>query len=471
MKYDKVQLNKSNRFLIIGFSTVLFLLVVVAINSLVYLYGLNKDLETIVSVNNVKTDLLLTMKDAMRLRQLSIRDMMLSEDQFDIEQAWYEHREAASVFMVARDRLTELGMPEDEEIIYNTMLERTKKGGAVQMEMVRIILDEENREDIDKIISQALDSQIQAFDEMEKLITLQKTNANHTLNTAKKNYQVVTISTLILGIFALFTGTIVTTFVLRQNKIQMQLIKDYQEHLEDQVKIRTHELTTINEELEKFNYSLAHDLRTPLRAIVSFSQIILSDSKDKLGKEDISNINRITKAGKKMALLLDDISLLQKISRKKIKPEKVDLTEISKDIVNELKHNDNMKHDIEFISENNLIVETDKALIKLLLQQLISNAWKFTRGVSNAKIQLGQLKPDSQNIYYIKDNGIGFNMEHSKKLFSPFEQINISEDLSSTGIGLAIVERAIKKHRGRVWAESEPGKGATFYFELNASTL
>lgn len=470
MKYDKIQLKKSNRFLIIGFSTVLFLLVVVAINSLVYLYGLNKDLETIVSVNNVKTDLLLTMKDAMRLRQLSIRDMMLSEDQFDIEQAWYEHREAASLFMVARDRLTELGMPEDEEKIYNTMLDRTKKGGAVQMEMVRIILDEENREDIDKIISQALDSQIQAFNEMEKLITLQKTNANHTLNTAKKNYQVVTISTLILGIFALFTGTIVTTFVLRRNKIQMQLIKDYQDHLEDQVKIRTHELTTINEELEKFNYSLAHDLRTPLRAIVSFSQIVLSDSKDKLGKEDISNINRITKAGKKMALLLDDISLLQKISRKKIKPEKVDLTEISKDIVSELKRNDNMKHDVEFISENNLIVETDKALIKLLLQQLISNAWKFTRGVSNAKIQLGQLKSGSQNAYYIKDNGIGFNMEHSKKLFSPFEQINIPEDLSSTGIGLAIVERAIKKHHGRVWVESEPGKGATFYFVLNTST-
>jgi signal transduction histidine kinase len=466
MKYDKIQIKRSSRILMVGFSIILVLLVVVAINSLVYLYNLNQELETIVSVNNVKTVLLQTMKDSMRQRQLSMRDMMLNDDPFDLDSAWHRHREAASRFMVAREKLTELTLPDDEFRIYKSMLNLTKAGAAAQQEMVEMVLQGKSKAEIESTFTRALNAQGKAFAEMERLSQLQQENSNNTLITAKKNYNLIALTTSIFGVFAFCTGLIVAIVIIRQNRNQLLLIKEYQEHLEEQVQKRTHDLLEINMELENFNYSLAHDLRAPLRSIVSFSQIISQDASERLNEEDVEHLTRIVNAGKKMGKLLDDIGLMSKISRKELKYEKVNLSELSHQIIEHLKHEDIAHHHVTYQCETDLIVKTDQFLIKLVLEQLLSNAWNYTRNVKNAIIKIGKTGENEHPVYYVKDNGVGFNMKYSKKMFGQFQKLINSDNLSSTGIGLAIVERAIKRCNGKIWSESIPGEGATFYFEL-----
>ena len=453
-----------------GFSIILVLLVVVAVNSLVYLYHLNKELETIVSVNNVKTVLLQTMKDSMRQRQLSMRDMILYDDVFDIDSAWHRHRMAASRFMVARDQLSELELPEDESRIYLLMLKLTEAGGEAQKKMVDMVLQGEDKSDIDKTFSRALETQGEAFSEMERLSQLQQENSNNTLVAAKKNYKVIALITTLFGVFAILTGLIVAIVIIRQNRTQLHLIQEYQDHLEEQVQNRTQELITMNTELENFNYSLAHDLRTPLRSIVSFSQILTQDASERLNGEDFQHCERIIKAGKKMGQLLDDIGLLSKISRKKIKCEDVNLSKLGNEIIEHLKQDDSVDHQVTYHCEENIVLKGDRFLIKLILEQLLSNAWTYTRNVKNAIIKVGKIEKNAHPVYYVKDNGIGFNMKYSKKMFGQFQKLINSDDLSSTGIGLAIVERAIKRSNGKVWSESTLGEGATFYFELPDNT-
>lgn len=469
MKYDKIQIKKSSRILIIGFSIILVLLVVVAINSLVYLYNLNQELETIVSVNNVKTVHLQTMKDAMRQRQLSIRDMMLTDDPFEVDSAWEMHRSAASRFMIAREKLEELELLENESRMYQSMLKLTVVGGAAQRKMVEMVLQGKTKSEIEDIFNRALESQGKAFSEMERLSLLQQENSNNTLKTAKQNYNLIILITSTLGVFAFCIGLIVAIVIIRQNRTQLLLIQEYQEHLEEEVGKRTHDLLEINQELENFNYSLAHDLRTPLRSIVSFSQIISHDAKERLDRNDLEHFERIINAGKKMGKLLEDIGLLSKISRKEIKYEKVNMSELAGQVIEYLKHHDTTNHQVSYQCEADIFVNADKLMIKLVLEQLIGNAWIYTRNIKNAIIKIGMIEKNTHPVYYVKDNGIGFNMKYSKKMFGQFQKLINSDDLSSTGIGLAIVERAIKRSNGKVWSESIPGEGATFYFELPQS--
>ena len=246
----------------------------------------------------------------------------------------------------------------------------------------------------------------------------------------------------------------------------MQLIQQYQDHLEEQVDQRTQELQTVNQELQSYNHSLAHDLRTPVRAIMSFSQILLEDLKDVLTKEQAYDFNRIINASDRMHNLIDDILNLAKITRSELKLTRVDISSLATQINQELKAA-YPEHNVDVDIENGLNVQGDNTQVRVLLDNLLSNAWKFTRDQEAPQIRLGQIVGENRSVFYLSDNGVGFDPVYAEKVFQPFQRLHRNDQFPGSGVGLAIVERVIQRHNGRIWVQSTLGKGSTFYFTLD----
>jgi PAS domain S-box-containing protein len=246
--------------------------------------------------------------------------------------------------------------------------------------------------------------------------------------------------------------------------------------LEQRVRERTAELETINKELEAFSYSVSHDLRAPLRAINGFSQALSGKYTDSLGEQGLHYLNRIQVNTRHMGQLIDDLLSLSRISRREIKREAVNLTDLARETMKELRAQDPGRQ-VMFEVEGQLETRADAGLIRIVLQNLLANAWKFTttRPDGEAHIQFGTqpagpaTEGNQQNgaearVFFIRDNGVGFDMAFANKLFGAFQRLHTTAEFPGTGIGLATVQRIIHRHGGKIWAEAEVGKGATFYF-------
>jgi PAS domain S-box-containing protein len=227
------------------------------------------------------------------------------------------------------------------------------------------------------------------------------------------------------------------------------------------------ELETANKELESFNYSVSHDLRQPLRALESFSEILSEGYRDKLDESGRNYLERIIKASQFMSQLTDDILKLSRVTRVDLYRDSVNLSNVAFSIMEDLLANQPERHPVIKIAPD-IMVSGDKALMEIALRNLLENAWKFTGKVARAYIEMGEMVKDGERVYFIRDNGCGFDMRYKDKLFRPFERLHSDKEYPGTGIGLAIVERIIHRHGGRIWAESETGKGATFFFTLGA---
>jgi signal transduction histidine kinase len=254
----------------------------------------------------------------------------------------------------------------------------------------------------------------------------------------------------------------------RQLKKVTQQLKDYQDHLEDMVATRTAELVASNRELESYSYSIAHDLRGPLRSLVGFSQILEHEAAKKLNEGELDAIERIVKSGKQMAEIIDDILDLSRISRGAVTKEMVDMSSICHELAQHLNEQDQNRK-VNWIVDDDLKSNGDKPLLRVMLQNLLENAWKFTRDVANPDIEVGQKNFNGVNTFYVRDNGIGFDMHFVDKIYLPFHRLHRSE-FEGTGIGLAIVQRVVERHGGKLWADSIPSEGATFYFTLTPDT-
>ncbi len=250
-----------------------------------------------------------------------------------------------------------------------------------------------------------------------------------------------------------------------ENAKLYQEVKKHTLQLEKIVSDRTAELQITNKELEAFSYSVAHDLRAPLRAIDGFSLALLEDYTDKLDKEGKNHLHRVRDGAKEMAQLIDDLLNLSRISRRELIRGTVDMSKIVKSIEEKLIASE-AERKVKFSVADNIQVQGDNQLLKITMENLLNNAWKFTSKRKNTKIEFGVLEKEGKTVYYIKDNGVGFDMKYADKLFSPFQRLHRKEDYPGTGIGLATVRRIISKHGGSIWAESELDKGATFYFTL-----
>ena len=249
--------------------------------------------------------------------------------------------------------------------------------------------------------------------------------------------------------------------------IPLQREIDERKKIESKLEDHARELAIHVDELESYSYSIAHDLRAPVRSITSFSQILLEDLHNKLEPQNKDTLQRVIAAGKYMAELIDDILALARITRDNVRIESLQLTEMAEDSVMRLRES-HPARDCNVIIEPNLTANGDARLIQLLLDNLLGNAWKYTGKNPNARIEFGVMPDSAQTTFYVRDNGVGFDMQFANKLFQPFQRLHSREEFEGTGVGLATAQRIINRHGGKIWAKSECGKGTTFYFTLDS---
>ena len=240
--------------------------------------------------------------------------------------------------------------------------------------------------------------------------------------------------------------------------------EEYIKKLNDSLLNYTIRLQAANKEVEAFSYSVSHDLRAPLRSIDGFSQALIEDYADKLDETALDYLNRVRNASQRMGQLIDGMLQLSRLSRKEMHIEKVDMGELAKSIINKFKKEDSSRN-VDFKIYDDLVTKGDKNFLQILLENLLGNAWKFTSKRQNAKIEFGKTKKKNEVVFFIKDNGAGFDAKYIDKLFVPFQRLH-DDEFPGDGIGLGIVSRIIRRHGGQIWADSEAGKGATFYFRL-----
>jgi len=234
--------------------------------------------------------------------------------------------------------------------------------------------------------------------------------------------------------------------------------------LEERVRQRTAELEASTRELDAFAYSVSHDLRAPLRSLAGFSEVLLEDYAEVLDDVGRGYLSRIEQNAARMARMIDDLLDLSRATRVDLRREQVDLTALVHDVIAELRDADPDRH-VELAVADGLTTSGDRHLLRLVLVNLLGNAWKFTARRDPAVIEVDATAEDPQ-VFAVRDNGAGFDMRYVAKLFDPFQRLHPHSDFEGTGIGLAIVQRIVQRHGGRIWAESTIDHGATFYFTL-----
>lgn len=235
--------------------------------------------------------------------------------------------------------------------------------------------------------------------------------------------------------------------------------------LEERVVERTTQLGAVNQELEAFAYSVSHDLRAPLRAIDGFSLALLEDCADRLDVNGKKYLAHVREAAQQMGALIDDLLNLSRVTRAELHSETVDLSGMARSVVARLRESQ-PERQVEVSVQDELMVQADPRLLDIALTNLLGNAWKFTGNRAVARIELGVEAAEHPPVYFVRDNGAGFDSKYVEKLFGVFQRLHSAREFEGTGIGLATVQRIVHRHGGRVWAEGEVDRGATFYFTL-----
>src|SRR6058998_1668907 len=225
------------------------------------------------------------------------------------------------------------------------------------------------------------------------------------------------------------------------------------------------QLLAANTELDAFAYSVSHDLRAPLRSIDGFSQILLEDYAGKLDEAGQESLHRVRAASQRMGTLIDDLLKLARVTRAEIRTEDVDLSGMAQDIVADLQRT-TPERQVEFAIAPGLKARGDARLLRVALDNLLRNSWKYTAKQSQPRVQFASVEANGGRAFMVRDNGAGFDMKYADKLFGVFQRLHSAADFEGTGIGLATVRRIITRHGGRIWAEGAVDQGATFYFTL-----
>lgn len=261
--------------------------------------------------------------------------------------------------------------------------------------------------------------------------------------------------------------------LLREREQMLKAVQESEERyrrlsaqLEQKVLERTAELETSNRELEVFCYAVSHDLCAPLRAIDGFSKVLLEDYKDRLDDAGRRCLSKIGMAAFRMGQLIDALLDLSRVATGELHRETVALSDLAHEISQELQELEH-EYDVEFRIPRGIEAYGNLHLLRVMMENLLVNSWKFSKKLPDACIEFGSDIQNGEKVYYVRDNGVGFDMGYSGKLFGLFQRLHAGDEYEGTGIGLATVQRIVERHNGRIWAESVVGKGATFYFTLS----
>jgi len=238
------------------------------------------------------------------------------------------------------------------------------------------------------------------------------------------------------------------------------------ERAEATLSARTAELAATNQELEAFSYSVSHDLRAPLRGIDGFSQALMNEYSDVLDEQALHYLQRVRTGSERMGQLIDDLLALSQVTRGEMRRENVDLSDLARTIVTGLQERDSQRQ-VEFVIQEGVVLNGDTRLLRVALENLRGNAWKYTGKHQKARIEFGSTEDDGKRTCFVRDDGSGFDMAYADRLFGAFQRLHDASEFEGSGIGLATVQRIINRHGGQIWAESAPEQGATFYFTLH----
>jgi signal transduction histidine kinase len=254
-------------------------------------------------------------------------------------------------------------------------------------------------------------------------------------------------------------GALMKTLRLREEQL-----RDFNQDLEERIRRRTHALETSNKELEAFSYSVSHDLRAPLRAINGFGKALLEDYGESLDALAHNYVQRICDGAERMSELIDDMLKLSRVTRFDMQLARVDMSHMAEVVASEMREQF-PNHPVDFQVTPGMQVQADPTLLRIMLDNLLSNAWKYTGRVKAPRVQFDRVGSDKEPVYVVRDNGAGFDMRFADKLFGAFQRLH-GREFEGTGVGLAIVQRVLARHGGRAWAEAEVDKGASFFFTL-----
>lgn len=260
-------------------------------------------------------------------------------------------------------------------------------------------------------------------------------------------------------------GRIEQYYDITERKRGERALADARDALDSQVRERTADLLAVNEELESFNYSVSHDLRAPLRGLTGFSQILADEYSEQLDEKGRHYLERVSGAAERMGELIDALLALSRVARSELRIEDVDLSDLADRIASALRDRD-PDRPVELIVEPGVRARGDERLLRVALENLLGNAWKFSRENAAGRIEFGVDRSTDGDVFFVRDNGAGFDMAFVDKLFTPFQRLHSPRDFAGTGIGLATVQRIVNRHSGNIWGEGKVGSGATFYFTL-----
>jgi light-regulated signal transduction histidine kinase (bacteriophytochrome) len=247
--------------------------------------------------------------------------------------------------------------------------------------------------------------------------------------------------------------------------LQAQLLarlRDHAAELETTVQKRTEALAAANKELESFSYSVSHDLRAPLRAVDGYARMLEEDYAERLDEEGRRLLSVVRQSSQRMGRLIDDLLAFSRLGRQEPSKQVLDMAELAREVVNELRNGSTASVRLDALPR----ARADRALMRQVWVNLVGNALKYSGKRNDAEIEIGGRQETGQNVYWVRDNGVGFDMRYADKLFGVFQRLHRSDEFDGTGVGLAIVQRVVTRHGGRVWAEAKPGQGACFHFSL-----
>ncbi len=263
-------------------------------------------------------------------------------------------------------------------------------------------------------------------------------------------------------------GTQDVTQEIQQAEQELAELRRLNADLERRNAAQSEALEQANRELQSLSFAISHDLRAPLRTITGFSKIVLAAGAGKLDQETLDNLGRVAAGAERMSSLIDDLLKLSRVSRMELQRQSLDISQLAGAVAARLAQA-HPERQLELQITPDMTAQADQALCQIALENLLGNAWKFTARTAAAKIEVGQLERNGEMIFFVRDNGAGFDMRYAGKLFGAFQRLHSQREFDGNGIGLSIVQRIVIKHGGNVWAEAKPGEGAIVHFTLGSA--